>query len=383
MKTTAWVLYPNKWDRPVRERLVLESIELAPLEEDEALVRPLYGCWEGNMDHALTGKPIDVCRDRAEDKVVIGNSGVVRVLEVRSRRSGLEPGDLAILFCVGDADRFGYPRKIMAYDAPGTMGCQALEMKCKLSNLIPIPAKTRFSLAAWAAFSLRYVTAWSNWELAHGVLRLQVGREELPSPQVWGWGGGTTFAELTLARFFGCKSVMLSGSDLHLGIIERHGITALDRRKFGDLWFDEERYKSDPTYCESYRRIEESFLAEVRRRTNGEMVHIFADYIGGGVYRATLKALARQGVITTAGWKRGMTVWQLRAKECIDRHQHVSTHYARYDQGRAAVEFAEEHGWMPTVDERVWAFSEIPTLADAYRSGATGYFPCYEIARDS
>ena len=39
------------------------------------------------------------------------------------------------------------------------------------------------------------------------------GRTSYPIPHVWGWGGGTTFAELDLARRHGCHTVMLSGHD--------------------------------------------------------------------------------------------------------------------------------------------------------------------------
>ena len=40
------------------------------------------------------------------------------------------------------------------------------------------------------------MTAWSNWELAYGTLRLLLNENDLPHPQVWGWGGGVTLGEL-------------------------------------------------------------------------------------------------------------------------------------------------------------------------------------------
>lgn len=383
VKADAWVLYAGEGPKPPRAELVRETIELPPLRDGEVLVQPLYGCWEGNMDHALNRRPIDICQARREPKVIVGNSGVVRVLEVGLGVTTVKPGQVAIIFCVGDADRYGFPDKIMAYDLVGSMGCLSTRMKCKDENLIPIPENTRFSLAQWAAFSLRYITAWSNWELAYGVFRLQVSKEQLPAPHVWGWGGGTTFAELDLARLMGCRVAMLSGSDRHLARIPALGIPAIDRREFGDLSFDEERYKKDAEYREQYKLVEAAFLKEVRRRTHEEMVQIFIDYVGGPVYRITLKALSREGVITTAGWKEGMTIWQLRAKECIDRHQHVYTHYARYSQGVAAVAYAEEHGWMPMVDERIYTFDEVPQLAEDYAAGRTDYFPCFSIAPET
>jgi hypothetical protein len=101
--------------------------------------------------------------------------------------------------------------------------------------------------------------------------------------------------------------------------------------------------------------------------------------VGAPVYRLTLRALSREGVIATAGWKEGMELKHLRARECIDRHQHVNTHYARYAQGLAAVRYAEESGWLPAVDERIYSFDEIDALAQDYAAERTGYFPCFAV----
>ena len=109
------------------------------------------------------------------------------------------------------------------------------------------------------------------------------------------------------------------------------------------------------------------------------MVQIFIDYVGGPVYRPTLKALGRNSVIATAGWKEGMVLTNIRAIECIQRHQHIHTHYARYQQGWKAVAYAEPNGWMPIIDERIYTFDEIPDLVDAYEHGRVNCFPCYSI----
>jgi len=89
--------------------------------------------------------------------------------------------------------------------------------------------------------------------------------------------------------------------------------------------------------------------------------------------------LARQGVLTTAGWKEGMMVELVRATECISRHQHVHTHYARYEQGVAAVEFAEKHGWLPPMDTRVYDYDEVPQLFEDYAADKVGWFPVYRV----
>ena len=334
VKADAWVLYAgDDPKKPVPGDLVRETIEVPDIEDHEVLAQPLYGCWEGNMLHAVQRTPVDVCHQRKEEKVVLGNAGVVRVLKVGKNVRSVEPGQNAIIFCNGVEDKWGYPEKILGFDAPNTMGCLATRMKLTDRQVIPIPENTRHSMAQWAAFSLRYITAWSNWELAHGVFRLLVHWDEMASPHVWGWGGGVTLAELDLARRHGCRTVMMSGNEIRLQTIVKTGVTPLDRRQFGPLSFDEKAYKADPEYREAYKAAEGHFLDTVREMTNNKMVNIFIDYIGGPVLRPTLKALSREGVITTAGWKEGMQMSTVRAIECIQRHQHVHTHYARYPQG--------------------------------------------------
>ena len=75
-----------------------------------------------------------------------------------------------------------------------------------------------------------------------------------------------------------------------------------------------------------------------------------------------------------------MEIWHLRAKECIERHQHIYTHYARYQQGVRAVAYAETNDWMPEVDEKhIYTFDQIPQLAEDYEAGMTGIFPCFSI----
>jgi hypothetical protein len=94
----------------------------------------------------------------------------------------------------------------------------------------------------------------------------------------------------------------------------------------------------------------------------------------------TLRSLARQGVIATSGWKHGMTFTFVRAMECIARHIHVHTHYARRQEGLDAVRFAVEHGWLPPISERVHGWDEIPRLADDFAHGRIDdYFPIFAV----
>ncbi|MGB8510349.1 MAG: hypothetical protein WCD76_18370, partial [Pyrinomonadaceae bacterium] len=295
------------------------------INEAEVLAEPIYGCWEGNMSHAVERDPVDICRQRREASVVIGNAGVVRVLQVGAAVKSVKEGDLCLVFCNGVWDDLGYAQQIYAYDAPGTIGLLAKRTKLREKNLIKIPDGTKFDLRCWAAFSLRYVTAWANWKVAYGCLRLQLPEDAQRDVHVWGWGGGVTLAELGLAKFAGCKPAMIASSDERLELLRRSGLTPVDRRRFENLFFDQARYETDATYRKAYQLSEEAFLETVSELTGDQGVSIFIDFIGLPVFRVTLKALARPGVITTAGWKEGMHLSVVRAIECMKWHTHVHT----------------------------------------------------------
>ena len=385
----AWILPAGELDQsstnpasaaaPAPAKLVRSTIDIPEPGPGEVLVAPLVGCWEGNMGHAVTRAPIDICRARGEDGVVLGNAGTVRVLRCGPDVTTVEPGQKALVFGIGTSDRWGYPIGAFAYDAPGTVGVLATRTVMPQTTLIPLPDDTRYSDAQWAAFSLRYITAWGNWHVAYPTFRVQMPESFAPSPHVWAWGGGVSLAELDLAQRHGCRSVMLASTPARLKQIEIAGITPLDRTLFGDLRFDERRWSMDPEYRELYRENEKAFLAEVLQRTNGDMVQIFVDMIGGPLHRVTSKALGRQSVRTTAGWKAGMKTWTLRATDCISRQQHINTHYARYDQGVDAVAYAERTGWIPTPDPRLYTFDEVPELVDDYHNDCFDFFPCFQV----
>jgi fatty-acyl-CoA synthase len=379
-KAVAWVLPVGGTGATASPGLVRQTIEIGEIGPTDVLIEPIFGSWEGNMSHAVERRPIDVCRARDEPYVVLGNSGVVRVLKVGSDVADLEAGDICTLFGVGVPDRHGYMLLAHAYDAPSTVGMLAKRCRVPAANLIRIRPDTRHPLRNWAGFSLRYVTAWSNWNVAYGSFRTQLSSEELPAPHVWGWGGGSTIAELELAMAHGCRSTMVSGTPANLEYIQSRGVAAVDRSSFPDLSFDEARYATDEDYRHRYQRSERDFLDCVTQHTDGEGVSIFVDYIGSPLNRVTMKALARMGVLTTAGWKHGMTTTLNRAVESIGRHIHVHTHYARRKEAVDAVQYAEETGWLPDVDESLtYGFDEIPRLIDDYGRGTTGYFPIYQV----
>ncbi|MCY1064905.1 zinc-binding dehydrogenase [Nannocystis sp. RBIL2] len=382
IETEAWVLYERSGATQSAldsGDFRLEKFSFPAPASDELLVEPLFGSWEGNMTHSLQRRPIDICSQRREQRVVIGNGSVLRVLRAGADVRGIHEGAVGILYGGHVQDEFGYTVLVQGYDAPGTVGVLAKRTKIAARNFLPLPLESQHRLEQWAAFSVRYLTAWSNYRVALGAYRLQIDEHLDPAPFVLGWGGGSTLAALELAQRAGSRTAMVSGSPGRLAELGRSGIVGIDRRAFADIELDESRYHSDPDYREAYRASEQAFLATVRDWTGGRGAAIVFDYIGAPVFRASVKALARQGVLATAGWLLGMQMTMNRAIECIGRHVHVHSHYIRHSDSPAAMHYAEREGWMPQVSE-IYSWEEIGRLArDAAAGRLRSYFPVYRV----
>jgi NADPH:quinone reductase-like Zn-dependent oxidoreductase len=383
MKVDAWILEPAKTDNKDLTQLKKGMIELKELGPKDVLVEPIYGCWEGNMGHAVDRNPIDICIARKENQVVIGNAGVVRVLKTGSHLPGINPGQIYMLFS-GDTrelPRYNYPIKAYGYDSAGTLGLLAKQTIVHWQQLLPIPTNTRFSLKQWAAFSLRYVTAWGNWKVAHQTYRSMVSEEEAPHPPVWGWGGGVSLATLQLAKAAGYSTTLIASNSNRLSLIETLGINTLDRNQFTDLDYQATLINPSKEQKSRYKHAERTFLNLVKEKTNDHGVAIFVDLIGEPVLKATIKALARPGVLTTAGWKKGMHISYLRATACIQWQAYIHTHYGSLNDAQHAMAYGEANGWMPPIqpDEPIYQWEQVNELLHDFCNGSTNYFPIYQV----
>jgi NADPH:quinone reductase-like Zn-dependent oxidoreductase len=382
-RTQAWVL-PTK-GLPNRQQyagLELSDIDFGRLEDDELLVEPLYGAWEGNMSHALERDPIDIGRAREEPLIVLGNSGVVRVLKTGRSVRGFSENDIGVLISISKWDASGYPEKVFAYDAPGTIGMLAKRTKLKSSQLFKVYGAgdkvNERQIQRWAAYSIRYATAWDNWRVSSSIWRVQMPDAEPGDHTVVAWGGGVAFGELQLARQDGFRVAMCGSSQPRLKMFEREQFIPIDRSRFADMQFDARRFKQDFQYRKRYLAAEALYLETIDEITLGRGVAIFIDNIGGPVYRATLKALGRQGVVTTVGWKRGMALCHNRGEECIARHTHVHTHGAK--RSVDSFRYSLENDWLPPAPESVYEWEEIGQLAEDYMNGRiVSYFPVYKV----
>lgn len=359
-----------------------DRFTFGPLEEGEALVEPILGSWEANLDHALARSPIDVCRSRSEDAVVLGNSGLVRVLKVNAESRDLQvrEGDLCLLLPFGKTDRFGYAELVHAYDEPGSIGLLAERSKMATRLLLPIPDGTAYSLPQWAAYG-RYFTAWDNWRKAYGCWRTQVADDDPADHLVFGWGGGVAFAELLLAKRAGFRVAMTASSDERVAFLRENGITPVDRRRFPDLSLPTRQERADRERHQRRRTSVQNLLDVIGELSDGHGVAIFVDNIGEPLYDVTLTAMARQGVVTTCGWRAGMRLSHLRGAECIRRHFYVNTHVWRLPDSPGIRDFQEAEGWIaPKGSDLIYDFDRVPELADDYAHGRIGsYFPMYRV----
>jgi NADPH:quinone reductase-like Zn-dependent oxidoreductase len=372
--TQAWVLHQG----PIRPgELVLEDFELPEPRPEDVLVEPMLGAWEANITHALDRSPVDICTQRGEDRVVLGNAGIVRVVD--GRGTDLSPGDVCFFLCGGQLDDFGYIRFVQAYDCPGTVGVLAGTLYQPRRLLFPVPNDDSYTLEQWAPYA-RYWTAWDNWQVAYRCWKSQMYRREIRDPLVFAWGGGVALAELQLAQREGFRTAMTASTDDRLERIRRRGIVAIDRREFPDLHLDLTLIASDSDYRHRYKLAERAFLARIMELSDGYGASILIDNIGEPVARASMRALGRQGVLSTVGWKGGMQQSTLRALECINRHIFVHTHACRYPDVALIVDYQRATGFLPFADEPedVYTWSSVPQLAKDYAAGATqGFFPLF------
>ncbi|MTK01193.1 zinc-binding dehydrogenase [Micromonospora sp. CP22] len=368
------------WDGTAGGALQRRVVEIGAPGPGEALVEPLLGAWEANIDHALTRTPIDVCSARGEESVILGNLGVVRVLTSNPVPGGpsVEPGTVCLLMPFGRLDRHGYVELVHAYDCPGTMGLLAKRSVLPLANLLPIPESTPYSIEQWATYG-RYFTAWDNWRAALGCWRTQLPDADPAEHLVLGWGGGVALAELTLAARAGFRTAMTVGSDERRELVEKSGITALDRRNWPGLQVPARGATPDEV-----ARHEESvaaFVATVRELSDGAGASILIDNIGTPLWKLSSAVLARQGVISTCGWKAGMRIPVLRGAECMARHLHVNTHVWRSHDVSTIRDVMETTEFLPPQQAiEVWDFDDVPSLAQAYNQDrVASYFALYRV----
>ena len=99
--TDAWVMRRGGREPVEPGKLERKRYALPAMTDHDVLAEPIYGSWEANMTHSLERNPVDVCRIRREEEVVLGNAGVVRILKTGRSVTVCREGDMCLLVPMG------------------------------------------------------------------------------------------------------------------------------------------------------------------------------------------------------------------------------------------------------------------------------------------
>jgi NADPH:quinone reductase-like Zn-dependent oxidoreductase len=101
--------------------LKMDTLTLPNVGPGDVRLRVLAFSLEHNLDHAVLADTVNIAEIRG-GKMYPGNSAVGEVLEVGSATSRFKVGDIVVTHCLGEADSYGYPLRIWAYDKPESVG---------------------------------------------------------------------------------------------------------------------------------------------------------------------------------------------------------------------------------------------------------------------
>ena len=343
----------------------LDEVELRALGPKDARLRILAVSAEHNVDHAALADTVNIAEIRG-GKIYPGNSAVAEVTQVGSGISKFKPGDAVVTHCNGEADAYGYPLRIWAYDQPDSIGWYAEEAVVADWQITRAPLDCGLSLWEIAALPLRAPTAYHLWRRAYGIFRLKVSREQLARLNVLGFGGGVSELFLMLARSEGHQAFFCSGSPERRAHLEEQGIVGIDQRSF-------HRFTG--------RDDVKAFGKEVKRLTGGEGMHVVCDMLRGPVFPAGVIAAAREGVNVSAGWQLDKSIAYDSAGASVKQLTLDHTHFETLRGVEAATQLYGSV-FRPTVHKEIYAFEQLPrAMNEMYRNVQTG-IPIIRVARD-
>ena len=213
---------------------------------------------------------------------VVGSDGAGIVHEVGTGVSRLQPGDRVMInptlscgacpACAAEEDTLCANLQVLGEHRSGTVAEYVL---VPAQNLAVVPP--RMSWAQAAAFSLATLTA---WRMLTTRARIQAGETVL----IWGIGGGVAIAALQIARLFGARTIVTSGSDGKLEVGRRLGADLLLNHQKADI------------------------RTEVRKYTDGLGADVVVDSIGERTWTDSLRSLRRGGRLVICGATTGPMV---------------------------------------------------------------------------
>ncbi len=345
--------------------LKMDTLELPELGPGDVKIRLLAFSLEHNLDHAVLADTVNIAELRG-GKIYPGNSAVGEVIEVGDGVSRFSKGDIVVTHCLGDADKWGYPTRIWAYDKPDSIGWYSEEAVVGDWQILPAPIDCGLSLWEIAALPLRAPTAYLLWRRGHDIFRVKVDREKVARLNVMGFGGGVSELFLMLAHHEGHRAFLCSGSPERRAALEEQGIETIDQKKFN-------RFAS--------KEDVKAFNAEVKSRTGGVGMHVVCDMLRGPVFPAGIAALSRCGVNVSAGWQLSKKINYDSAAMSVKQLTIDHTHYDTIVGCEASTELYGSV-FRPAIHKEVYDFADLPrALKEMHDNIQTG-IPIVRVAKD-
>ncbi len=345
--------------------VALDTLELPAPGPADVRIRVLAVSAEHNIAHAALADTVNIAELRG-GKIYPGNSALGEVVAVGSAVRRFKPGDIVVTHCNGEADVYGYPLRIWAYDQPESVGWYSEEAVVGEWQLLHAPLDCGLSLWEMAALPLRAPTAYHLWRRAMGILRVKVSREQRAEVNVLGFGGGVSELFLMLARHEGHRAFFCSGSAERRAALEKLGIIGIDQKKF-NRFADRDGMKA--------------FGAEVKKLTGGTGMHIVCDMLRGPVFAAGIAVAAREGVNVSAGWQLAKQVQYDSAGASVKQLTIDHTHYETLRGCAAATELYGKV-FKPTIHREVYAFEDLPRAIQEMQLNVQTGIPIIRVARD-
>jgi NADPH:quinone reductase-like Zn-dependent oxidoreductase len=343
----------------------LDKLELPDLGANDVHMRVLAVSAEHNIAHAATADTVNIAEARG-GSIFPGNSALGEVIDVGPAVTAFKAGDVVITHCNGEPDEFGFPKRIWAYDQPGSTGWYGEEAVVGDWQLIKAPLDCGLNLWEMAALPLRAPTAYHMWRRALGMYRLKVPRERHATLNVLGFGGGVSELFLMLARSEGHNAYFCSGSPERRQALEKFDVVGIDQKQFNRF-----AGKDDV----------KAFRKHVTELTDGVDMHIVCDMLRGPVFPAGLAVAARQGVNTSAGWQLSQVVEYNSTLMSVKQVTLDHTHYETIFGCHAATELYGKV-FKPTVHKEVYSFEDLPrAFHEMYQNTQTG-IPIIRITED-